>query len=130
MCRKKEERGPRREVVREEDEEEEEEKVARVVVKEEEEVEMKQQARGKLERKRELSQLKEEKWLRAMLEVVAVDREPGRKRKTRRRTTKIETKKVEEGWKDHSRYLKIRSPTRMTEMTHSQRPTKKTARTH
>jgi len=78
--------------------EEEGEKVAKVVVKEVEEVEMMQQARVKLERKRELHQLKVEKWLKEMLAVVvAVDKELGRKRRTRRRTTKIKTKKVEEG---------------------------------
>ena len=109
---------------------EEEEKVARVVVKEVEEVEMMQQARGKWERKREFSQLMVEKWLRVMLEVVAVDRELGRKRKTRRKTIEKKTKTVEEGLKVHSRYLKIRSPTRRIEMTHSQRPTRRTAKTH
>jgi len=77
--------------------EEEGEKVAKVVVKKVEGVEMMQQARVKLERKRELHQLKVEKWLKAMLVVVVVDRELGRKRRTRRRTTKIKTKKVEEG---------------------------------
>ena len=53
MCPRKEERGQRKEVEREV--EEEEEKVARVVEKE---VKMMQQARVKLERKRELRQLK------------------------------------------------------------------------
>ena len=38
------------------------------------------------------------------------------------------TKTVEEGLKVHSRYLKIRSPTRRIEMTHSQRRTKRTAK--
>ena len=92
-CPRKVENCPRKEVAREV--EEEGEKVAKVVVKEVEEVEMMQQARVKLERKRELHQLKVEKWLKAML--VVVDRELGRKRRTRRRTTKIKTKKVEEG---------------------------------
>ena len=90
------EKCPRKEVAREV--EEEGEKVAKVVVKEVEEVEMMQQARVKLERKRELHQLKVEKWLKAVLAVVVVvDRELGRKRRTRRRTIKIKTKKVEEG---------------------------------
>ena len=86
MCLRKEGRGPRQELIREA--EEEGEKVARVVEKEVGEVEM-----MKLERKRELRQLKVEKWLK--VEVVVV-RELGRKRRTRRKATKIRTKKVEE----------------------------------
>ena len=119
MCPRKEERGQRKEVEREV--EEEEERVARVVEKE---VKMMQQARVKLKRN---SQLKVENWLKAILVVAAAARELGRKRRTRRRITKTKTEKVEEG---ASRSLKIRSPTSRTEMTLSQRPTKRTAKRH